>query len=206
MIDRKSLFFDLLRKDLIPEGFVYKKSKNQFFKKDEIGNEFIYEFNIWPQFKMVEAGFRILIKKVEDVKKQAWGKLYDKFESLGKEKSYLTKDPSEGHCWTDTEENVRLAAKKEIDFYHSYVKEYFYKHLDLKYLDKILNTNPGEELYISHNAIFSCFLAIIVAKLVNNPDIDKFFPIYRYIVDKFNAQYLVEFDLLQNYLQHHIGA
>ncbi|HEV8270608.1 MAG TPA: hypothetical protein VGQ04_04840 [Chitinophagaceae bacterium] len=203
MIDRKTLFFDLLQKELNQEGFVYKKAKNQFVKKDEMGNEFIYEFNIWPQFKMIEAGFRILIKQVEDVKKKAWGKLYSKFESLGKEKPYLTKEPSEGHSWTNTEENVRLAVKKEIDFYHSSLKGYFSKHLDLKYLDKVLNTIPGEELYISHNAIFSCFLAIIVAKLVNNPDLDSLFPIYRAVVEKFNGNYLNEYDLLQKHLLHH---
>lgn len=205
MSDRKALFFDLLSAELVKEGFVYKKSKNQFTRKDESGNEFIYGFNIWPQFNMIEASFRILIKEVEDIKRKAWGISYDKFESLGKEKSYLTNVPSEGHSSTNTEENVKEAVRKEIEFYYSHIKNYFKKHLDLKYLDKILNTRPGEELYIAHNPIFSSFLALIVAKLTHNPDLNNLFPVYRKIVEKFNAVFLDDYDLLQKVLSTKAG-
>lgn len=200
MINRKELFFELLSTELFKEGFEFKRAKSQFIKKDEYGNELYYDFNIWPQFMKIEAGFRIFIYEVEAIKKKAWGKSYRKFESLGKEKSYLAPNPSEGHSWTDTEANVRLAVKKEIEFYHSVVKDYFKKHVDLEYLDSILNTIPGSELYVAHNAIYSSFLAIVVAKLVGHSNLNDLFPVYRKIVEKFNFAFLEEYDLLQNYL------
>lgn len=199
-MDRKSLFFELINESLEKEGFKYLKNKNAFVKKDQ-GNEFFFGFDLWDHFYMVESRLDVLVEEVEKIKKNAWGKLYDKFVTLGRVKSYLIEKPSEGVVLTDTEENVRKAAKGEIEFYHSFAKFYYARALDYKYLDKKLNSNPGEELHIAHNPIHTSFLAIIVAKLTGNEKLPELFEFYRGIILKRNKSFIEEYELLVEYLK-----
>ena len=128
---------------------------------------------------------------------------YDKFVTIGRVKSYLIDNPSEGQVLTDTEGNVRKAAKGEIDFYHSFAKAYFEKASDYNYLHQKLNAHPGEELYLAHNPIHTSFLAIIVAKLVGEETVrlEELFRFYREIILKFNDVFIEEYDLLVEYLK-----
>ena len=198
-MDRKMMFFNLINETLANEGFKYIKSKNSFVKK-ESGNEFIFAFDIWENFYMVESKLNILIGEIENIKQKAWGTGYDKFVTLGRVKSYLISDPSKGIVLTDSEENVKKAAQGEIDFYYSFAKKFFVENLNYDYLDKKLNTSPGNELYLAHNPIHTSFLAIIVAKLVNNKEIESLFNFYREIILKFNNAFIEDFDLLVAYL------
>ena len=199
-MDRKELFFTLLDEEFSKEGFKYLKSKNAFVKKEK-GNEFVFAFDLWDQFYMVESKLNVLVGEIESIKKKAWGKLYDKFVSLGRVKSYLIDKPSEGQVLTDTEDNVRKAVKGEIEFYQTFAKSYYYRALDYKYLDEKLNLNSGEELYLAHNPIHTSFLAIIVAKLTGNEKSSELFDFYRSIVLKFNEVFIEEYDLLVDYLK-----
>lgn len=199
-MDRKSLFFELINEGLEKEGFKYVKSKNRFVKIDK-GNEFVFAFDIWDHFYMVQTKLNVLVDEIEKLKRNAWGKRYDKFVTLGRVKSYLIEKPSDGVVLTDTEENVRKAAKGEIEFYHSFAKLYYSKALDYNYLDRKLNSNPGEELYIAHNPIHTSFLAIIVAKLTGNEKLSELFEFYKGIILKFNKAYIEEYELLVEYLE-----
>jgi hypothetical protein len=49
------------------------------------------------------------------------------------------------------------AVKGEIDFYYSYAKDYYKKHLDYHYLNRKLNAEPGKELYLAYNPIHTSF-------------------------------------------------
>lgn len=198
-MDRKELFFTLMNKELRGEGFVFKKSKNSFVKKEN-ENEFIYKFEGWPYFAQVLPHYEIIIKVVEDVKKKAWGKLYKKYLSLGSTKAYLVKDSSDGTSWTDTEEAVRNTVKDEITFYHSFAKGYFKDYSNLSFLDKRLNDKPDGWNVIAYNHAWNSFLAVIVAKLNNNPRLLELIEFYKPVVQKYTPNYLEEYELLEKYL------
>lgn len=205
-MNRKELFFRLLEEELSKEKFKYFKSKNAFIKKEN-GNEFIFEYDLWDDFYMVESKLNVLIGEIENIKKMAWGKIYNKFMSLGRVKSYLIDDPTKGQVLTDTKNNVIKAVKVEITFFHSFAKKYFIEALDYSLLDKKLNLKPGDELYLSHNPIQTSFLAIIVAKLVGNENLISLCEFYRGIILKFDDAFVDDYDLLADYLirKHHIN-
>ena len=139
-----------------------------------------------------------MIKKVEDVKKSAWGKTYDKFESVGQTKSYLLPNKEIGISLTDTEEHVVEAAQKEICFYYDFVNLYFKEYSDINYLDIRLNAEPGKDLYLAHNPIHTSFLALIVAKLNGNKRLDELMIFYRGIIEKYNSIFLPKYNLIVN--------
>jgi hypothetical protein len=202
---RRELFIHLMGKHLNNEGFNFVKRKRAFIKKEN-GNEFMYQYESDTLFLMVQIDFRILLKSVEHIKKEALGKLYDKFESVGINKmDMFPKDKfRDGLHDTETEEQVYIATEKEIIFYNSVVKEYFHKHSDISYIDKYLNENPNESKILTHyNQAHTCFLAIIVAYLVGNLKINELIEFYRKLVIKSNDQYLKKFDLIKEYILTH---
>jgi hypothetical protein len=201
-MDRKELFFQLMSEGLSGEGFRYVKARNRFVRKDEKGNEFTVAFDTWEYFYMVETKLSVLITEIENIKRKAWGKSYDKFVTVGRVKSYLIDNPAEGQSLTDTEDNVRKAARSELDFYNSIGKEYFNRALDYQYLNRTLNRTPGSELYLAHNPIHTSFLAIIVSRLAGESDgrQAELFSFYRGIIQKHNPEFLEQYDLLVNHL------
>lgn len=198
---RKELFFHLLQDELAKEGFKYLKSKNALVKKED-KNEFIIGYDLWPQFYRVELNLKVILYDIEIIKKRALGKLYDRFATIGSTRSYLGDDsPKEGSILTESEQDTRDAVKSELDFYHQFVKGYFKKLLDYKYIDQKLNSEPGKELYLAYNPTDTSILAIIVAKLVGNEKIEELFVFYRTIVLKFHKKLVNEYDLVVNYLK-----
>lgn len=196
-MNNRELFFSLLGAELAKEGFEYKKSINGFSKKEN-GNEYLYEFEIWPQFMQIDPNYRILIKEVEQVKKKAWGKFYRKFESVGDYKyNLLPKEETSTH-WTDTEEAVRIAVQKEIDYYYSDLKEYFRIHSDINFLDRHLNDEPNKFRIVAHNSIHTSFLAVIVAKLSDNDQLPKLISFYKNLI---SPEFMEEYKLLSEYIK-----
>lgn len=198
-MDRKKIFFELMEKELVKEGFIYKAGINGFIKKEQ-QNEYIYKFEAWPYFAQILPHYEIFIHSVEDIKKKAWGKLYKKSWSIGNVKTYFISNPSDSTSWTDTVDHVHIAVKNEIDFYYSFVKEYYMKYSDIKFLNNELNLEPSESKRIAYNHIHTSFLAIIVAKLSNNPNLHDLISFYRPIIRKHNTSYMVEYELLEKYL------
>ena len=200
---RKELFFELINKELEKEGFRYVKTKNAFIKK-EGGNQYIFSFEIWYDFHSVEPKLAVLVDEIEKIKKKAWGKLYQKYVTIGRGKSYLIENSDDGISSTQTQDEVRAAASKEIAFYFSFAKDYYNRATDYKYLNETLNNNPGEELYLAHNPIHTSFLAIIVAKLVSTEEsrMLELFETYRKVILKFNDVYIKKYDLLVTYLSN----
>ncbi len=201
-MDRKQLFFALLGDELDKRGFSYKKSINGFSKK-EGGNEFLYIIEEAPFFLQIEPDFRILLNSVEKFKRKAWGKLYEKFASVGNTKRSLLPRQSveECHSLTDTHGAVITAVKKEIEFYELFVKKYFIQYSDIDFLDGLLNSKPDRFNVTTYNPIHTAFLAIIVAKLTFNPNFDNLIPFYREVVNSFNKNFNEEFELLVKYAQ-----
>lgn len=198
-MERKEYFIEELGKYLIKEGYEFKKSKKQFVKKTDVFTV-IYAFDFSEYFYMYETVIKIEINIIENIKKKAWGKLYKKFVSVGQVKTYIIKDGTGHLIVTDTEEKVINAIQEEKMFYENYVVKYIQNMTDIYYLDNLLNKEPGKELFIAFNPIHTSFLAIIVAKLVSNPNIDILFNEYRKLIIKHNEHFIEEYDLLVSYL------
>lgn len=199
-MERKEPFFKILNNRLSKDGFEYKPNRNCFVKKEN-GNEFTYRFEAWPAFMQILPHYEIVIKSVEDIKKKAWGKGYKKYWSVGQTKFYVTGKPlPSATMWTDTEQAIVKSANEELAFYDSFVKTYFQNYADVAYLDKELNTNPDENRIVAFNNIHTSFLAIIVAGLTNNPQLPGLIDFYRPIVQKRNAAFLEDYELLAAYL------
>lgn len=196
MRGRKELFYSLLDDFFSKEGFKYLKSRNAFVKKDKNENQYAIRYTGWPMFLQVETKLDITIKEVDDIKKKAWGKKYFKFVSVGTSKAYLVPD-FEGTLWTETERNVRKAVKKEIKFYKKIGAEYFRNFSNITFLDEYLNAEPGKHLHTAYNPTATITLALIVAKLNNNPNLKKLCDVYREVSNtyKFEEYYepLVEY-------------
>lgn len=197
---RKELFFHLLENEFSKHGFKYFKSKNKFLKKNN-DDEYIIDYEVWPNFIQVEANFKIVIKKIEDIKKKAWNDEYVKFISVGRQKSYLIDDPDSATSWTDTEKNIKKSVSDEVNFYVSHGRQYFEEKSDLVKLNQLLNANPGEELYLAYNPFQTIYLAIIVAKLNDHPKLSELYGIYRNIIENLNSSFLNRYDKLVSYLE-----
>jgi len=197
----KELFFSLLGNELGKEG--YHQKGNKFIKKDN-GNEFIYNIDGSSAFLSFEPDFAILIQSVENIKKKAWGKSYKKFVSAGRTKRYLLPKEKSDQCWswTDTQEAVYKAVKKEMEFYYSFVNNYFQTYSNIEFLDNYLNAEPDEKRIAAYNQIHTAFLAIIVAYLCKNPRLPELVPFYKAVVQKFNVNYIPEFEMLEEYIRN----
>ena len=195
----KELFFNLLGEELSKEKF-YRKG-NKFLKK-EGANEYIYNIDGSTGFLSFEPDFAILIESVEDIKKKAWGKSYRKFVSVGRTKRYLLPKEQSDQCWswTDTEAAVFKAVSKEMEFYHSFLKQYYEQYSNINFLDELLNSEPHEHRVIAYNNIQTSFLAVIVAYLTENSKLPELIPFYKAVVQKFNKEYLPEFEMLEKHL------
>lgn len=199
-MERRELFFNLLGSELVKDGFEYKKSLNGFSKKEN-NNEYRYRFEIWPSFIQVEPKYYILIKEVEDIKKKFLGKEYQRWYSLGCMKGdFINKKNTETTHWTDAEATIRIAVQKEIDFYYSDLKPYFNKYSDIKFLDEHLNVEPYEHRVIAYNHADTYILAIIVAKLNNNPKLRQLLHFYKPLYMKHNLGEVKEYELLEKYI------
>jgi len=197
-MNRKEIFFDLLNAELGKEGFAYIAPKNSFVKKVATG-EYEYRFEAWPAFSQVLPKYEIMINAVEEIKKKAWGKSYKKSWSLGHDKKKADGLVS-AISPTYTVEDVQVAAKEEISFYHSFVKGYFKAYSDIEFLEKKLNSTPDGWKVIAYNHAHNSFLAIIVAKLTNNPKLPELIEFYRPVVKKYTESFTGKYELLAQYL------
>lgn len=200
-MESKEFFLEELGKFLLIEGFEFRKSKKQFVKKTDTFT-IVYGFDFSEYFYMYETVIKIDIHEVEKIKKKAWGKLYRKLATVGQVKTYIISDGKAHLIVTDTQDKVIKALEEEKLFYKNYVNPYIERMTDLNFLDQLLNLEIGKELFVAFNPIHTSFLAIIVAKLVSNPNIEILFNEYRKLVEKHNAHFIEEYDLLVNYVSN----
>ncbi len=195
-MDRRDLFFFLCRENYERLGFRYIKSKNSFKKKNE-ETEYIIRFTTWPDFAQVSVSYSLIINKVEKVKKKAWGKLYNKFETCGINKEYLDKETDDFVHFTDTTENIHTAVEKESKFYYSNLLRYFDNHSSMEFINSKYNNKLYEDIPdIAHfNRLHSAAVSILAAKEENNPLLDEIANHYAEIIKRVQPSYSQEINL-----------
>lgn len=197
----KEIFIGNLAEKLTPVGYKYVNSKNRFIRKDS-GNEYIYSFEFFTSDSIrYEPSFRIKLKEIQDIKKAAWGNLYDSNYdySVGTDKASYENTGGSGYR-IGTEKEAIERAEKEYLYITTVVSEYFTKYSDIGFLNNMINSEPGEELLVNGGHIPTCFTAVIVAYLVNNPNLEELIVFYKEIVKKHNELFIEEYDLLRDFL------
>jgi hypothetical protein len=107
---------------------------------------------------------------------------------------------------TDTEENVDIAAASELCFYVDILESHisFLRYSDIKFLDDYLNQEPQYEKksHLNLNEVYNAYLAIIVAYINKNPQLEEIINTYRNFLkaDKnMHESYIDKYELLTNY-------
>ena len=197
----KEIFISNLAEKLTPAGYKYVNNKNRFIQKNK-GNEYIYSFEFFTSDTIrYEPSFRIKLKEIQDIKKAAWGDLYDADYdySVGTDKASYERAGGSGYR-IGTEKEAIERAEEEYIYVTTVVTEYFRKYSDIEFLNNLINSKPGEELLVNGGHISTCFTAVIVAYLVNNPSMEELIIFYKEIVKKHNELFIEEYDLLSNFL------
>lgn len=206
---RKELFFSLLEEDLQEDGYVYKKYKNQFVKKNG-KDQFVIGFQIWPHFYQLEPNYEIFLYEIEKVKKAAWGKNYERLWTMSTTRLYLTKylginKEIEHTLITETEEQAEEAAVREMCFYLDIVKPYFFtKYSDIKFLDEYLNSEPKRnQNHLNLSLVRNSCMSVIAAYLNKNSHLPDLINTFRNFMKEnkgIHETSIAEYESLARYL------
>lgn len=161
------------------DGFRFVKSKKTF-KKTDGKNELSVRYQFYSGVS-IECTYGMSLAMVENVKKNAWGKLYKKDLSIVNERynlpgnidtesSFLLLDEYKNEV---SEERVLEAIKYEKKMYLEYGKYFFEKYQDLNEIDKFYNVDnfiddPRGTLVKSDDRFVT--LSMISAAIVQNPN------------------------------------
>lgn len=192
-MNSKEFFVKYLIETFSEEEFIFIKSKNALRKKK---NDFTYliTFTSMHGFAHVSFSYSLLINEVEKEKKKAWGKSYNRFETAGINKPYLSKDADDAFSYTDTEKLVVDTINNEYKFYTEVASEYFANHLSYEYIDVNYNSLTCKRIpFIAHfNQLHSAVFAIYSASKNNNPNLQLLIRRYRSFLEK-NQPSLIEY-------------
>ena len=205
----KQAFIDTLKEGLEPHGFKYQSSKSQFSKK--AGNrEFLYRVEVSNGH--CDIYLKILLPEVEAIKKAAWGSNYERFASVGDNLLNIARDRPLMHFWDDAAAKER--AQSEVEFFNSFVLDYYAKHSDTAYLDRLLNDTPGEHPNVCYNELDSACLGLVVAYLHRRERLEeqielylaRLIPMCRKMRETQDINHLDEFERLAAYLRKEAAA
>jgi hypothetical protein len=172
---------------LSKEGYVYKKSMNEFTLKK---GDFAYTFNIeqvaWSNSFSLNVNLFVSQKKIEDVLAKILGKLRHR-NTIGEELGRIYRSPDGREVvngdmviWLRQDEDLEAALETLEWYYKDIAKSFFEKYSTLGALDDILNNPPFDYCPAHVGGMFNdrCMKGLIVARLVDNPEYDKLAAIY----------------------------
>lgn len=141
------------------------------------------------------------------MKKAAWGSDYERFASVGDNLSNIARDRPLMQFWND--EAAKERAQSEVEFFNSFVLEYYEKHSDTQYLDRLLNDTPGEHPFVCYNELDSACLGLTVAYLHRRARLEELIELYlerliplcKKMAETQDADHLGEFQRLVAYLR-----
>jgi hypothetical protein len=193
---------------IIDDGFVYKKTANEFIK---IVGDFNYIINIWPvswsSSYSVDMKLRISQRRVEDILEKILGKQRHRltFSQDMLERIYYSPDgrkivKGEGlGLWLYTDDDVYTQLQSLKIYYDNIAKPYFSKFADIDAMDDFINNPPFEHspAYVGAHTNERCMKGLIIAKLVGNPTYDKLIGIYDEVIKRTLSD--VQPDSITNY-------
>lgn len=192
----------------IGDGFIYKKTANEFIK---IEGDFKCIINIcpvsWSSSYSVNMKLRISQKRVEDILEKILGKQRhrltfheDMLETIyySPDGRKIVKGESLG-LWFSTDNDVYTKLQSLKTYYTEIAKPYFSKFTSLETMDDFINSPPFEHspAYVGAFTNARCMKGLIIAKLVKNPNYDKLVAIYDEVIKRTLSD--VQPDSITNY-------
>jgi len=202
---------------LSDDGFVYKKTMNEFRKTVQ---GFTYTFNIdqvaWSTTFSLNVRLYISQKQIESILERIIGKQRHKITMGGDiGRIYKTTDGREIingdlSIWLRQDEDLEAAFESLKWYYKAIAKPYFGRYDNLIAVDDIINNPPFEHCpaHVAGNFYERCMKGLIVARLVNNPDYEKLAAIYdEEIKGTMSEEFIGEYHKVRDYLMYNrIGS
>ena len=165
---------DLFEKD----GFVYKKTINQFEKKED---DYTSIFNIlqtaWSNHISISIRLNISQKQIENIYEKIVGKSHKLSIGNTIDRIYASPDGRKvvnGDLTINIyfDDDVEASVESLENYYNTIAKPYFEKYQTLNAIDDIMNHPPFEHnpAHVGGSFDKRCMKGLIVARLVNNPE------------------------------------
>lgn len=200
-----------LKEDFVKEGFVYKKTDNQFEKKQ---GDYTSIFNIlitaWSSHFSIEVRLYISQKQIENIYETIIGKSHKLTLGNTLNRIYASPDGREvvnGNLSINIyfDDDVEAAVESLQNYYTTIAKPYFEKYQDLKSIDDIINNPPFENNPANVGGSFDkrCMKGLIVARLVDNPGYEQLVATYdEAIKGTMNEESIENYHKVREYLMY----
>lgn len=182
----KELIATGLMEKFIQQGFVYKKTINQF-EKMQAGNTSIFNILItaWSKHFSIDVRLYISQKKIEEIYESSVGKSHK--ITIGNTIERINASP-DGRAVVNGDlvinlyfdDDVEAAVESLENYYNTIAKPYFEKYQDLKSIDDIINNPPFEHspAHVGLGLDERCMKGLIAARLVDNPNYEQLVSTY----------------------------
>jgi hypothetical protein len=200
----------LLLNDLLKQnGFVYKKTNNEFIRSE---NDCLFIFNMlltaWSGYYSLEVRLYICQKKVEKIYEEVIGKSHKL--TIGNSIERISKS-SDGKDVVNGDMAILLSQDEDVDaavetlkiYYEEIAKPYFERYRTLDAIDEIMNNPPFEfcPAHVGGNFDDRCMKGLIVARLVDNPNYNNLVAIYdEAIKETMNTESIDNYFKVKEYL------
>lgn len=172
---------------LITEGFVYKKSSNEF-KRSDINHTYFFCIDqlAWSDHFSINVRLYISEKRIENILEKILGKRRHQF-TLGGDIATIKFSPDGKEVVNQTlsiivlfEKDIDAAVESLYHYYSSIAKPFFDKYITLKSINDIINDEPYNHIpaHFAGNFDDRCMKGLIVAKLLKSPYYDELVAIY----------------------------
>jgi hypothetical protein len=197
---------------LSKEGFIYKKTMNEFrHQKGDFTDIFNIEQVAWSNSHSLDVRLYISQKQIEAILELIIGKQRHKI-TIGQELGRIYKSPDGRKIvngdlviWLRQDEDVEAAIETLEWYYNDIAKPYFERYNTLEAIDDIINNPPFEHCpaHVGGNFDERCMKGLIVARLVDNPNYEKLAAIYdEAIKETMNTVSIENYHKVREYLMY----
>ena len=207
----KEIIASGLKNEFLKEGFLYKKTINQF---ERINGNYASIFNLlitaWSNHFSIDVRLYISQKEIEHIYESIVGKSHKLTIGNTIDRIYASPDGREvvnGNLSINIyfDEDVEAAIESLENYYNSIAKPYFDKYQDLKSIDDIINNPPFENNPANVGGSFDkrCMKGLIVARLVDNPNYEQLLATYdEAIKETMNEESIENYHKVREYLMY----
>ena len=169
------------------DGFIYKKTRNEFIcQKGDYNYLFILEQLSWSDHYSVQVRLAISQKQIETILERIIGKQRHKYTFV-RDIARIYKSPDGRQIVNGNlailliyNEDIEAAIETLEGYYKNIAKPYFERYNSLEEIDDIMNNPPFEHspAHVGGMLDDRCMKGLIVARLVNNPKYHDLVAIY----------------------------
>jgi hypothetical protein len=199
-----------LNEVLAKEGFIYKKSSNQFICSRGDYNYFFHLiYTSWSDHYSIDIHLYIGQKKVEGVLKDIIG--CSNNITIGNEIGVIYNSPNGKEIINRSmpiliiqDQDVEAAVETLQGYYNKIGKTYFDKYSSLLAMDNIINNAPFDynPAHVGGGFDDRCMKGLIIARLVDNPNYDELIKAYDKEIKETPLHSINNYEKVREYLTY----